>query len=65
MNAEDLEFLLKNVDNPHSDYNDEVDGYLNYWVTDRDTAPVLHVRFSNDDGVVEAEWDLIFRGDGE
>lgn len=59
--ASDAQFLMSIVDNPHSDYDDELDGYPNYGITtDPDTgAQVLRVTFEDSDGTrLEGEWRL-------
>jgi hypothetical protein len=55
-----LRFLLSLVDNPHSDYDDESEGYPNYRVDQEGAAPVLVVTFYDpeDETTVEARWDL-------
>ena len=59
--ASDAQFLMSIVDNPHSDYDDELDGYPNYGITtDPDTgAQVLRVTFQGSDGIdLQGEWRL-------
>lgn len=59
LEEEDLEFLLGIVDNPHSDYDDELEGWPNYRIDQQEAGPVLIITFQDEDGdVYEGRWAL-------
>lgn len=59
LTEEDCEFLLANVDNPHSDYDEEAEGWVNYTIKD-DHLVVSHQDEAGD--VTEGRWHLTFVG---
>lgn len=59
--ANDAQFLMGIVDNPHSDYDDALDGYPNYSIdVDPNTGvPVLTVSFVGaDESTLVGKWRL-------
>jgi hypothetical protein len=58
LDNEDKEFLLERVDNPHSDYDDSVDGYVNYYIVNDE----LTVTFYDPETLetMRGKWKLTF-----
>lgn len=68
--TEDKDFLLQIVDNPHSDYNDELEGWPNYntLASDDRGNRVLEITFESDEEPREkmkGQWALIYLGGGK
>jgi len=55
----DCEFLLNNVDNPHSDFDEEAEGWVNYTIKD-DHLTVSHQDEAGE--ITEGRWHLTFVG---
>lgn len=61
LDNEDKDFLLNTVDNPHSDYDESVDGYVNYMVYGTDDGETyLDVSVTTDEKTLEGTWKLTF-----
>lgn len=57
---EDREFLLNLVDNPHSDYDDSVNGWPNFTIEDGHL--VVTFQDADDNDVMDGRWLLTFVG---
>lgn len=67
LDTEDKDFLLQIVDNPHSDYDDQLEGYPNYntLASDDRGNRVLEITFQDTDEpaeTIKAQWALIYLG---
>ena len=56
LDDDEREFLLSLVDDPHSDYNDELEGYTNYGIRDGVLTVTVQLEGLSYDG----RWRLTF-----
>lgn len=60
LNEREKHLLLAIVDNPHSDYDESVDGYPNFWVYESEGINYLYVTLQQDDQGFSGTWKLEF-----
>lgn len=60
LNKEGQGKLLVIVDNPHSDYDESVDGHPNYFVYGDENGDFLNITLTTDDKSYDGTWRLTF-----
>lgn len=60
LSQEDKDKLLVIVDNPHSDYDESVDGYANYYVFRDEHKDFINITLTTDEKEYDGTWELTF-----